>query len=43
LIQHLQNIYEDELFMNDEILEALHENHFQLQEEILEVGSHNIQ
>ena len=35
-IQNLENAYEDDVFMDEEILEAIYENSFQHQEQTLE-------
>ena len=35
-IEHMENAYEDDEFMDEEILEAIYENPFQHQEHILE-------
>lgn len=42
-IQHMENLYDDEEFMNEEILEAFYENSFQHQKEIEENNYHDIQ
>ena len=41
-IQYLEFFYEDDAFMDDEIIEAFYENPFQSQEEIEEDGFHDI-
>jgi hypothetical protein len=41
-IQHLERFYEDEEFMDEEILEALHEKPFQHQEVMLESNCQDV-
>jgi len=42
-IQNLENVYEDDVFMDDEIIEAFHENPFHYHGEKVEYNCHDIQ